>query len=181
VAISHAIAAARAVDRRRIGGTAFGGREGTTVSEAQGEWVRRVLGVSIPEAAPPVTSPAGPSPLQMWLDAKEAAGSQVGALQVAMRALDHPLFERLADQGLNGVTGRLQVGLQAALMDVERATGQARVAARQKARSAVAEFRGFLTSDPVVPLLDANPLGVPVSLRAGLGRALDTIDRTLAA
>jgi hypothetical protein len=71
--------------------------------------------------------------------------------------------------------------LQAALMDVERATGQARVAARQKARSAVAEFRGFLTSDPVVPLLDANPLGVPVSLRAGLGRALDTIDRTLAA
>ena len=149
------------------------------MSEAQNAWVSRVLGI------PPARFAAGPpdatplNALQVWLDAKEAAGAGIGQLQGAMRALDHPVFARLADQGLNGITGRLQVGLQAALMDAEGAPGDARAKARQKARTMGAEFRSFLGTDPVLPLLDANPLGIKVALRDGLGRAMDRIDAAL--
>ena len=150
------------------------------MSDARSAWVQRALGIALPgiSTGRAPTQP-GPPPLQVWLAAKEAAAAQIAALQAAMRDLGRPVFERIADQGLNGVTGWLQVGLQAALMDAERASGQAAAAARQKARTAVSEFRSFLAADPVVPLLEENPLGVKVSLRASLGRALDDIERSL--
>jgi hypothetical protein len=117
----------------------------------------------------------------MWLAAKEAAGVQIAALQAAMRAQPHPMFPRLADRGLNGITGRLQVGLQVALTDFEHTGGAGRDAARTKASKAVVELRKFLATDAVVPLLDRNPLGVAIDLKGGLGAALDAIDRALAA
>jgi hypothetical protein len=162
------------------------------MSETQHAWVLRVLGVGsgqvtpasardVPADASPAPNAIGTKPLQTWLQARQAAGEQISKLQDAMRALNHPLFARLADQGLNGITGRLQVGLQVALTDLEGASGEARGKARQKARAVIADFHGFLKTDPVLPLLEANPLGVPITLRAGLGQALDAIDKALAA
>jgi hypothetical protein len=143
-------------------------------------WVKRVLGVSMTAGAGDAPAATVAKPLQTWLDAKEAAGVQIGNLQEAMRGLGPPVFARIADQGLNGITGRLQVGLQVALINAEQATGAAREVARRKAREAVADFRAFLKNDPVVPMLDANPLGVTVTLQSGMGQALDAIDRALA-
>ena len=138
-----------------------------------------------PAADAAAAANAGPAaaakPLQVWLDAKDDANEQIGKLQTAMRSLRHPLFDRVADQGLNGITGRLQVGLQVALTEVDHASGTARAAAQTKARAVVADFRNFLTTDPVLPVLEKNPLGVKVTLRAGLGQALDAIDKALAA
>jgi hypothetical protein len=132
------------------------------------------------DAGGAAAKPAGRKSLPTWIDAKEEAGAQIGKLQEAMRGLGHPLFARLADQGLNGITGRLQVGLQVALTELDGASGEARVKAQQKARGAVADLRSFLSTDPVLPLLEDNPLGVPVTLRAGLSHALDTIDAVIA-
>lgn len=161
------------------------------MASPRSEWVQRVLGVSVSEAgalarnlpdksAPQAAAPAV-RPLEVWLAAKDAAGAQITALQGAMRAQPHPMFPRLADRGLNGITGRLQVGLQVALMDLERAGATGHDAARAKAIKAVADLRNFLTTDAVVPLLDRNPLGVTVDLKGGLGAALDAIDRALVA
>ena len=161
------------------------------MASPRSEWVQRVLGVTVPEAGAPPGNPLDKSappaaasavrPLEVWLAAKEVAGAQIVALQAAMRAQPHPMFPRLADRGLNGITGRLQVGLQVALMDLERTGSAGRDAARAKASKAAADLRTFLATDAVVPLLDRNPLGVAVDLRGGLGAALDAIDRALTA
>ena len=120
-------------------------------------------------------------PLEIWRDAKDLAGVEIGKLQEALRAKKLPLFHKIADQGLNGITGRLQVGLQVALMDLNGKSGDALTAAKDKARKAVTDFRGFLGSDPTLPLLESNPLGVTITLRSSLPRALDAIENSLAA
>lgn len=117
--------------------------------------------------------------LPVWRDAREAVNAQLDQLQTAMRNHGMPLFARIADKGLNGVTERHLVPLQAALMDADRAAGEARVAAAALVRRRIEEMRGFLTSNPVLPLLEGNPLKVPVAIRATLGAALDDIARTL--
>jgi hypothetical protein len=165
---------------------------------ARDAWVTRVLGVSVTAGADGAANApldkamrggpgdrarqaASAKPLQTWADAKEAAGVQIGRLQAAVRGLDHPLFSLLADKGLNGITGRLQAGLQVALTEVESTEGAARNKAREKAHAAVADFRDFLRTDPVLPLVEDNPLGVTITLRADLGQALEVIEQALAA
>jgi hypothetical protein len=120
------------------------------------------------------TAPAG-KPLDIWRDAKDQAGAEISQLQQALRGTGVKLFEQIADQGLNAITGRLQVGLQAALMDVGNG------GSKDKARAAVADFRSFLAADEVLPLLEQNPFGVKVTLRTELPRALDAIEKALAA
>ncbi len=116
------------------------------------------------------TAPVG-KPLDIWRDAKDQANVEIGQLQSALRGTRVPLFEKIADQGLNAITGRLQVGLQAALMD----------GSKDKARAAVADFRSFLATNALLPLLEQNPFGVKVTLRTELPRALDAIEKALAA
>jgi hypothetical protein len=118
--------------------------------------------------------------LPIWQAAKDRANEEIGKLQDALRATRYPLFERIADQGLNGITGRLQVGLQTALMNLDDANGPARADAGVKARQALADFRAFLDSDPLLPLLEENPLGVNITLRMTLPEALDQIEKALA-
>jgi hypothetical protein len=115
-----------------------------------------------------------------WQEAKETAGLQIGQLQDKMRATKIPLFAQIADRGLNGITGRLQVGLQVALAELDGADEAGRATAVTKARASIADFRDFLRSDPVLPLLEENPLGVTISLRADLSDVLDKIEQTLA-
>lgn len=134
-----------------------------------------------PRGEPSAEHPDAVPTLEIWRDARDRANDQIGKLQGAMRGTRHPVFVRVADQGLNGVTGRLQVGLQVALMEVDAATGPARAQARAKALSALEEFRSFLASDPVVPLLEANPMKVVVDLRGNLGQACTAIEQALSA
>jgi hypothetical protein len=130
------------------------------------------------EAKSATKAPASPV-LPLWVAAKDEVGGQMSALQDAMRGTRHRLLARIADQGLNALTKRLQVGLQVALMEVDSAAPEARPARAQAARGRIAEFRTFLQSDPSIPLLDQNPLGVPVTIRTRLTAALDEIETAL--
>ena len=119
------------------------------------------------------------SGLAIWREAREEVGAQLTKLQGNLRQTGDPQLVRIADYGLNGITKRLQVGLQTALIEVDQAAGPARARAAAKAKTMVDEYVNFLKTDPAVELLDTNPFGVTVSLRDTLGKALDTLAKAL--
>jgi hypothetical protein len=119
--------------------------------------------------------------LPIWRDARDTTGDQFNKLQDAMKNSGLPLFARIADRGLNGITETRLVTLQVALMEVDAAQGEARAKAVEKTRTAITDMRGFLQTNPVLRLLDANPLKVPLTLQATLTGALDNIDKALTA
>ncbi len=116
--------------------------------------------------------------LETWRDAKEAADVGLSRLQSALKATNEPALLRIADAGLHGISGRLQVGLRVALEDFARQTDPAG-GATQKLRQGVADFRRFLDTDPAVQLCDDNPFDIEVGLRPTLGAALRNIDQAL--
>ena len=117
--------------------------------------------------------------LPVWQKAKDKAGAQISQLQAALRETGHPLLMRIADQGLNGITGRLQVGLQTALTEFDAGTVGRRRRQRDQAQQAIADFKKFLADDPGLPLLALNPLGVTVTLREDLVKAMHTLEQAL--
>jgi hypothetical protein len=152
------------------------------VQTAQGKpdprqaWLLRVLGV-------PLATPPGPTPaktLPQWREAIEAVGEDIATLQAKMRDIGHPVLTRVADQGLGPFTKNLQVGLHVALLEFDGG-GAGRDQARAKAEGLIADFRRFLDSNPVVPLLDRNPFGVALNMQARLTTALASIEATLRA
>jgi hypothetical protein len=118
--------------------------------------------------------------LPVWMQAKDSVNDQISRLQTAFRNSRHPLAQDIADKGLNGITRRLQVGLQAALMEYDAASAEQLAAAAARLRSAMVAMRQFLDSDAVLPMLEKNPYGVMVAIRSTLGSALDSIERRLA-
>ncbi|TNJ46809.1 hypothetical protein [Phaeobacter sp. B1627] len=118
--------------------------------------------------------------LPIWQSARESVDVQFSALQAAMRSRTHPLFQRVADAGFNGITGNRLVRLQAALMDMDTATEATRATALKNLRKARSDMLEFLKSDKLLPLLETNPLGVKVNVRSTLARALKSIDLSLA-
>lgn len=141
--------------------------------------LRKVVGADTSPGRTPVDSQAVRTGREAYLAAKEAVGVDLNGLQVALRDLGEPRFARVADAGLNGITGKLQVGLEVALLNLI-ASGGSDAAARTKALSLVAEFRQFVTTDPIVQLCDTNPFGVAVGIRAKLVPALDVVEQSLA-
>lgn len=127
------------------------------------------------------SGPASPTvkALPVWQKARDKAGAQISQLQSALRETGHPLLVRIADQGLNGITGRLQVGLQTALMEFDAATVGKRRRQRDEALQAVADFKKFLVDDKGLPLLGVNPFGVTVTLREDLAEAMTTLEESL--
>ena len=123
---------------------------------------------------------AGAKTMPLWQRARDAAVGQIGQLQSAMRDSGHPVLTRIADQGLNAITQRLQVGLQVALMEFDSAAPAARVRARLQARRAIGDFRTFLDGSGALDLLERNPLGVNVTIRNTLSSALDAVERVIA-
>jgi hypothetical protein len=156
------------------------------------EWVARVLGFAIPRGtgapaeivvrpgaarAPPPIAYVSVQGRALWQDARDVVNDQVSALQGYLRTLDDPDLRQIADHGLGALTKRLGTELVVALIEVDAAPGAA--PARERAVSAVTGYRQFLQQDPLVRLLEENPFGVPVTIRATLGRALDQIERAL--
>lgn len=141
--------------------------------------LRKVVGADPTPSRAPVDPQAVRTGREAYLAAKEAVGVDLNGLQVALRDLGEPRFARVADAGLNGITGKLQVGLEVALLNLI-ASGGTDAAARAKALSLVAEFRQFVTTDPIVQLCDTNPFGVAVGIRAKLVPALNVVEQSLA-
>jgi hypothetical protein len=144
--------------------------------------LQEVLPKPKPPGGPPGTAPSTSQRLAQgrlnWQNAKETAGIGITALQAALRQEPDPRFHRIAEYGLNGITGRLQVGLHVALLEYEQSGGQD-AKARSKALNLVTSFRQFLTTDKMVPLCEENPFGVDVKLRDTLLPALDELEKSL--
>ncbi|MEX0371758.1 MAG: hypothetical protein AB3N09_14105 [Tateyamaria sp.] len=114
--------------------------------------------------------------LSIWRDAKDKVDDDLNKLQSALKSSNDPLLERIAEIGLHSVTEGRMSKMQAALMD---ANGSADANVRGKARAAISEMRSFVEGNPVLGLLDENPFGIDVSLRATLGDVLTKLDAQL--
>jgi hypothetical protein len=128
--------------------------------------------------APRPSSPWQPT-LPRWRNAREQVGEQIGKVQSFLKGVADPLAHRVADQGLNGLTQKLEVGLEVALMELDNANDETRPAAQAQAQVGVAALRRLLQTHPALPLLDSNPFGISVSIRSTLGSALDDLEKAL--
>ncbi len=126
--------------------------------------------------APPPTSTT--DLLALFRDTKEDVDAGLSKLQEAMRATQDEDMIRIADLGMYGMTDGEGVGLMKALFELRGATGDKRATAAKAARDAAAAYKAAVFKHVLVDLVDANPYGVPVGIRAKLGPALDTIATT---
>lgn len=124
-------------------------------------------------------SPGPGNPVDIWLDARAEVGADIRMLQAELYAYDDPNLERIADQGLDGVTEGNNVRLMAALTTYNAAVRAGDDDARRKAAAAVVAsadtFSAFLASDPIIALCEDNPFGKAVSIVAPLEAALKDI------
>ncbi len=127
----------------------------------------------------PQTAPPSPRLVPIWRDAREAVDKQLGDLQAAMRAKPKPLFQRIADVGFNGITKNELVAMQTALVELDAASGPARETAQQKFATARNNMLALLKDNKLLPLLESNPLGVTVQVRATLARAIKSLDQAV--
>jgi hypothetical protein len=115
--------------------------------------------------------------LPVWTSAKDTADAQIEALRKAFLDQGRTGLRMAAEYGLSGLTDTAGVGLMVALRNFDASNGSAGV--KSKVTDAVAAYRGFLSGNRLLELLEKNPLGVAVTTRATLGRALDTIETSL--
>jgi hypothetical protein len=116
---------------------------------------------------------------QSWQQAIETVDGQINQLQSKLRESDHPTLKRIAEFGLNGVTGKLKVGLRVAQMEFDDATGDARKGLHQKLLGAIKSVKSFVASDRAIQLIDENPLSVSVTIRQTLNGALEQMEKSL--
>jgi len=157
-----------------------------TPSPAKGEWIRRVLGITLNRddgLDETELAELGLDLADMWVAAREAfqraadeVDAQISALQAALRDSADPDYEEIADFGLNGLTDNTRVPLQVAIMEAKAGTTASLRAAAPQLIEAVAAFRSQLLSDPRIEACDDNPLDIEVSIRETYVDALDRID-----
>lgn len=138
-------------------------------------WVLRVLGVDVSRVRS-----AGPKEklLPIWIDAKEKADVGITRLQDALRSRDDDDLGSIAEFGLYGATTGQAVGLMAALRDAD-ASGKPEAYSRVK--KAVDDYLDFMEGAPIFDLIEDNPFGVQVPIRATLRPALQRLSQLAAA
>jgi hypothetical protein len=141
-------------------------------TDAQNAWIASVLGITRPT---PGSKPVDAQRLMaLWADAKDAVDAQISQLQTSFRDVEHPFGAAVADRGLPALTGKLLTGLQVALRNLASAApGDPRAAA--DLQGAIDALLGFLGTNAVLPLLEKNPFGVAVTIRATLGSTLHSM------
>ncbi len=145
-------------------------------TDAQSEWVRRVLGFSF-GASSEGTKSAG-AMMPVWMQAKEAVDAGLDKLHTALRRTGDEDLIQIADYGLYGVTQGQSVKLMAALTDADRSGTPE---AKQRVVKAAQNFRNYLDGAPVVDMIERNPFGVSVNMRQTLGAALAELQKMAAA
>ncbi len=148
----------------------------------QDAWIARVLGVQFPA----VVSADGQDSdqrwqmaCQAWRAASEAIDGQMGALQKALRASGDPELIDIAEFGLNAVTGDHKVRLTALLSELGSPAAAQKSGA--KTLALLSDFKTHIETDPRVAACDANPIAVPVSIRATIAPALAGLQAALEA
>jgi hypothetical protein len=167
-------------------------------TEAQNDWILRVLNLAVPAgqserlraaAALPIALPSGrtPRPIRyvsvdgraIWNQARQAVLDQFDELRDRLAEAGDADMQQIADKGYGALIQRVGVQMQAAMIEVDAAPPERAKATRTKARQTIAEYRKFLGEDRLFRQLDENPLGVPMSIRDTLGDALTRIEQAL--
>lgn len=150
------------------------------------DWMQRVLGVTISREAPAsgVGDPMddfgidlqdyAKAVLAQFQQAGESVDAQVSALQAALREVDDPDLHEIADSGLNGLTNRTRVPLQAALLEAGKGAEALKKVA-PKLLAAAEQFRVQLEADARIAACDDNPFGVACEIQDTYAAALDAV------
>jgi hypothetical protein len=147
-------------------------------TDAQAEWVSRVLGVARPGGGSGTSfATRWPRARNAWQDASDTIDGQIAKLQQALRNSPDEDLQAIAEFGLNALTGNHKVRIMAGIRDVDGSGGAP--AARDKLAALVEAFSRHIASDERVMACDENPLGVPMSIRATLGGALAEMQSVL--
>lgn len=149
--------------------------------DAKADWVQRVLGVVVPAAEPfdeVAFKRSFRDAIAAWRDASESVDAQLNDIRAALLDTDDKDLHRIAEFGLNGITGKRKVGLQAALLEVGGASGPALPALARKAAQVAEDYRGFVQTDPRVKACDLYP-DIRSPIGSTLGGALQTLARSL--
>lgn len=114
-----------------------------------------------------------------WEDITEAINGQLERLRSSLLASNDADLKSIAEFGLNAITANHRVPLQAAMMDIDRNQGDAKIKAIERAHDAVLEFQQHIETDERIDACDNNPFGVQVTLRANLSVGLADLERSL--
>jgi hypothetical protein len=150
------------------------------------DWVRRVLGAEIAREGKSGTdqrygdlSQSSGDPVGIWWDAKDRLNDQLQKLRHAFMDTGHPLAGAACEAGLGEFYGGIIVSFQAALIDFNTADAPDRAALAKKVRQLGSELSKFVTTNDMLPLLEANPFGVSVTVRSDVLSAIQRIDQEL--
>lgn len=119
-----------------------------------------------------------------WRAAIEAVDGRIAAVRERMLASGDADFRRVADRGLPALTDNHKTPVMRALFEIDGSSGDARRAAAQRGRAAVAAFRAHLGQSRLLATLDTHgqaAFGVNLAIRAGLEPGLAALDEALAA
>jgi hypothetical protein len=117
---------------------------------------------------------------QAWEAASGAVDAQLAQLQGALKKSKDEDFQRIAEYGLNAVTGNFKVPLMAALIEMDGISEEAFPKTAARTRSLVARFRKHIETNEKVAVCDDNPFGVKVSVRQTMGGGLARLEEALA-
>lgn len=106
-----------------------------------------------------------------WQDASEAVDGQISKLQSVLRGSGDPDLEKIAEYGLNAVTGNHRVRLMAAIMEIDRASGMPSRDMVANAAKRIGALEKHIASDAVVKAVDTNPFKVDMSIAKTLSGA----------
>jgi hypothetical protein len=117
--------------------------------------------------------------LSVWRTAKESVDSQLRKFRDALKNTGDPYLTKVGSGGLemfvNG-PGREFVNLQAALFEVQGATGPAKQQAGKKLLTAVKTYKQYVSANKFIEVCDANKLCGPLSVGKTLGDALSKLE-----
>lgn len=118
---------------------------------------------------------------EAWEASLDTVDAQIAKLQSVLKASDDPDLRQIAEFGLPALTGNHRTPLVAAMMEVDRASGENLDKAMRRAEAAAAAFENYLGSSDTVRVTDDNGFGVAVTIRESLGAALREMQKVLAA
>ncbi len=115
----------------------------------------------------------------VWQAALDTVNGQLEKLRGELLKEGDTELKRIAEFGLNAITGDHKVPLQAAIVEVDGAAPGNQAQAVAQAKELVTEFRDHLDTDERVEACDDNPFDVKVTIRATLDPALAQMEQAL--
>jgi len=142
------------------------------------EWIERVLGVMLSHPGDVQDGPAAMSDqdiMSIWWEAKDAMGQQIETLRRAFLATGHPQAQLACEKGLGAFSGGVLSRFQAAVIDRRNAPPSDKEVAAVKLERLASQLAGFVLGNRMLPMLEANPFGVDVTIRRDVPTAVARI------